>query len=262
MLNIDMEKERLGKLIKGAILGLSIALLLGCGILYGPKAVQTFQPAKEEKKVPITSVQCDEKKVALSFDVSGKNEDIQDILEVLRVHSIQGSFFLTGDWVSKYPDDVKNMYADGHDIGNQSEHHTNMSQMTKNDCIKEIGMPHNRVKELTGERMKLFRAPYGEYSEQLLDTIEQVGYYPIQWSIDSEDWKDYGADTIVNQVCNSPNLDNGAIILFHNGTKFTKEALGEVIRNLQHKGYQIVKISELIYEKDYVIDEHGKQCRK
>lgn len=72
--------------------------------------------------------------------------------------------------------------------------------------------------------------------------MQKCGYYPIQWSIDSLDWKDYGADDIVRRVVESDKLNNGAIILMHNGAKYTADALDAVITGLKEKGYEIVPI--------------------
>lgn len=93
----------------------------------------------------------------------------------------------------------------------------------------------------------------------MIEAVRNCGYYPIQWSVDSLDWKDYGADSIIQTVCENTELKNGAIILMHNGAKYTPEALERVILNLQEKGFAIVPISELIYYEDYRIDAAGKQ---
>ena len=86
----------------------------------------------------------------------------------------------------------------------------------------------------------------GDYNDNLIKSAESCGYYTIQWSVDSLDWKDYGADNIVSTVLNHKNLDNGAIILMHNGARYTKDALERVIVGLMEQGYTIVPISELI----------------
>lgn len=83
----------------------------------------------------------------------------------------------------------------------------------------------------------------------------------IQWSVDSLDWKDYGADSIVDTVLNHKALGDGAIILMHNGAKYTKDALERVITGLQDKGYEIVPISQLIYSENYHMDNTGRQFK-
>lgn len=162
--------------------------------------------------------------------------------------------------MESYPEDVKAILAAGHDVGNHSETHPNMSELSAEEIRTEVMTVHDRVKELTGYEMTLFRPPYGDYDNLVIDTLEECGYYTIQWSVDSLDWKDYGVQQIITQVCDNEHLENGAIILCHNGAKYTAQALDEMLTNLENQGYQFVPISELIIKENYTMDVTGKQC--
>lgn len=83
----------------------------------------------------------------------------------------------------------------------------------------------------------------------------------MRTNVDSLDWKDYGVDSIIQTVTEHKNLQNGSIILMHNGAKYTAEALPKVIEGLQEKGYEIVPISELIYKDNYHMDVTGRQIK-
>lgn len=168
---------------------------------------------------------------------------------------------MTGGWIEKYPEDVKAIATDGHDLGNHSEKHKEMSKLSKEECIEEIQKPHQKVKELTGIDMKLFRAPYGDYNNNLLEVTQEIGYHCIQWDVDSLDWKDYGIESIITTVLDHEHLGNGSIILCHNGAKFTADALESLIQGLQKKGYEIVPISQLIYTENYHMDQEGRQFK-
>lgn len=211
------------------------------------------------KELPIYCVQCEEPKIAISFDAAWGNEDTAQILEILAKHNVKATFFMTGGWVESYPEDVKAIYAAGHDLGNHSENHLNMSELSKEEITSEVMNVHDKVKELTGYEMFLFRPPYGDYDNDVITTVSDCGYYSIQWSIDSLDWKNYGVNDLITQVCESEHLENGAIILCHNGAKYTAQALDQVLTNLREQGYQFVPISELIVKDDYTIDVTGKQ---
>ena len=211
------------------------------------------------RELPIYCVETDKKQVALSFDAAWGNEDTGRILETLKKHNVKVTFFRTGGWVESYPDDVKAILAAGHDLGNHSENHKNMSQLSDEQCQEELMKVHTRVQELTGYEMFLFRPPYGDYDNHVITNAHKCSYYTIQWSIDSLDWKDYGADDIVRRVVESDKLKNGSIILMHNGAKFTADALDAVIVGLQDKGYEIVPISELIYKDKYHMKADGTQ---
>lgn len=199
------------------------------------------------------------KQVSLSFDAAWGADDTIRILDTLDKYNVKVTFFMTGGWVNDYPDMVKEIYARGHDLGNHSENHKQMSKLSEAQNQEEIMKVHDKVKELTGYDMFLFRPPYGDYDSELIKTVYGMNYYPIQWSIDSLDWKDYGVDSIIKRVVESKYLDNGAIILCHNGAKYTAEALGSLIGGIQAKGYELVPISQLIIRDDFHMDTTGKQ---
>ena len=213
------------------------------------------------KDLPIYCVQTDDKKVSLSFDAAWGAEDSIKILDILDKHNIKVTFFMTGGWVKEYPDVVKEIQARGHDLGNHSENHKEMSKLTVEQNKQEIQKVHDRVKELTGYEMFLFRPPYGDYDSEMIKTVYEMGYYPIQWSIDSLDWKDYGVDSIIKKVVQNKNLTGGAIILCHNGAKYTAEALDELITGVKEKGYEFVPISEMIIKDNFHMDVTGKQIQ-
>lgn len=238
-----------------------LLIILFVGLKFGISRTVTVSNTVNGKELPIYSVETDDKKVALSFDAAWGNEDTQMILDTLEKCNVHATFFMTGGWVENYPEDVKKIQAAGHDLANHSENHKNMSQLTDNECQEELMKVHNKVKELTGVEMNLFRPPYGDYDDHVITNAKNCGYYTIQWSVDSLDWKDYGVESIIKTVTEHKNLCNGAIILMHNGAKYTAQALPTVIEKLQADGYQIVPISELIYKDNYHLDVTGRQIQ-
>ena len=107
--------------------------------------------------------------------------------------------------------------------------------------------------------MTLFRPPYGDYNDTVVQTAESMGYYAIQWDVDSLDWKDYGTDSIIKTVTGHKHLGNGSIILCHNGAKYTAQALDMLLTTLKERGYTFVPISELIYKDHFYMDVEGRQ---
>ncbi len=218
-----------------------------------------FVNATAAKKLPIYCVDTEKPRVALSFDAAWGNEDTQEILKILKKHQVHVTFFMTGGWVEEYPDDVKAIAEDGHDLGNHSENHKHMSELSAAQCTEEIMKVHEKVKALTGKDMTLFRPPYGDYNSTLIDAANGLGYHVIQWDVDSLDWKNRGIQDILDTVLNHKHLGNGSIILCHNGADYTKDALDGLITGLQDKGYELVPISELIYKENYEMDHEGRQ---
>ena len=244
--------------LKLAALVLCVCVLLAGAFFYLPGVV-SVSSSVNGRDLPIYCVQTDKPQIALTFDAAWGNEDTEQILSILEKHNVKVTFFATGGWVESYPDDVKMILAAGHDIGNHSENHKNMSQLSTEEMKSELMEVHDKVKNLTGYEMTLFRPPYGDYSNEVIQTAISLGYYSIQWDVDSLDWKDYGVDSIVDTVCNHKHLGNGSIILCHNGAKYTAQALDTLITTLQDKGYEFVKVSDLIYKENYTMDVEGRQ---
>ncbi|MBE5885098.1 MAG: polysaccharide deacetylase family protein [Lachnospiraceae bacterium] len=138
-----------------------------------------------DRKLPIYCVETEEKVIALSFDAAWGNEDTQEILDILERQDVKVTFFMTGGWVEAYPEDVKKIYEAGHELGNHSENHLNMSELSMSEIEEEIMLVHNRVKELTGYDMCVFRPPYGDYDNDVITGVENCGYYAIQWDVDT-----------------------------------------------------------------------------
>ena len=212
-----------------------------------------------DRELPIYSVKTEEMKIAISFDAAWGAEDFNRIMEILDKHEIKTTFFMTGEWVEKYPECVKILVEKGHDLGNHSASHPDMTKLTKEKQKEQILSVHNQVKELTGYEMELFRPPYGAYNNDVIRTCYEVGYFPIQWDVDSLDWKDYEPERIISNVCNHDSLGGGSIILCHNGAKYTAEALDAMLTNLKKQGYEIVPISELILRENFHMDVTGMQ---
>lgn len=257
---MDNESERnmVGKFCKVGIIVLSVIVVFSLGIQYVPDAVSVTSSGAK-RQLPIYSVDTSEKKVALSFDCAWGDEYTAKILECLAKYNVKVTFFMTGGWVDKYPEDVKAIYAAGHDLGNHSENHKHMSTLSKAECTEEIEKPHEKVKALTGYDMTLFRPPFGDYNNTLIQSAENEKYQCIQWNVDSLDWKDRGTKSIIKEVLNNKNLGNGSIILMHNGAKDTLSALPSIIEGLQQQGYEIVPISQLVYQDHFQIDTDGRQ---
>lgn len=234
-------------------------LLLLAVVVSNIPAIMSVNSRVGNRELPIYCVQTDKKQIALSFDAAWGNEDTQKILEILKKHDIKVTFFMTGGWVESYPDDVKSIYEAGHDLGNHSENHKDMPTLSSEQQTEELMKVHNKVKELTGYEMFLFRPPYGSYNNNLVLNAKKIGYYTIQWDVDSLDWKNYGVDSIIKTVTQHKHLGNGSIILCHNGAQYTAEALDTLITTLKDAGYEFVPISELIMKENYHMDHEGRQ---
>ena len=256
----EYAKQRMLWGLKCGIYALAMLAVLR-GVLVTAKANISVSNSVNGKELPIYCVETAEPKVALTFDAAWGNEDTAQILEILKKHDVHVTFFMTGGWVESYPDDVRAILAAGHDLGNHSENHKNMSRLSDDVKKDELMKVHEKVRDLTGYEMFLFRPPYGDYDNAVVNVAKDCGYFAIQWDVDSLDWKDYGVDSIIKTVTEHKHLGNGSIILCHNGAKFTAQALDTLITKLKDKGYTIVPVSELIYRDKYHLNHEGRQIK-
>jgi polysaccharide deacetylase family sporulation protein PdaB len=256
----EYAKQRMLWGLKCGIYALAMLAVLR-GVLVTAKANISVSNSVNGKELPIYCVETAEPKVALTFDAAWGNEDTAQILEILKKHDVHVTFFMTGGWVESYPDDVRAILAAGHDLGNHSENHKNMSRLSDGEKKDELMKVHEKVRELTGYEMFLFRPPYGDYDNAVVNVAKDCGYYTIQWDVDSLDWKDYGVDSIIKTVTEHKHLGNGSIILCHNGAKFTAQALDMLIAKLKNDGYTFVPVSELIYKDKYHMNHEGRQIK-
>lgn len=213
-----------------------------------------------QKKLPIYSVETEEKKIAISFDAAWGDEFTEDILDTLDKYNIKTTFFLVAFWVDKYPDMVKKIYDRGHEIGNHSTTHPHMSKLTKEQIADELKITGDKIAAITGKEPVVFRPPFGDYNNLLIETAYELDYYTIQWDVDSLDWKELGVQPVVDRV--TRNVKKGSIVLFHNNAKYVSEFLPLVLEKLQEQGYEIVPVSELIHKENYFMDSTGRQKLK
>jgi len=209
------------------------------------------------RELPIYCVDTTEKKISISFDAAWGANYTEDLLAILKKYDVKTTFFLVGFWVDKYPEMVRKIDEEGHEIGNHSSKHPHMSQLSKEQIVEELNNTSNKIEAITHKKVTVFRPPFGDYNNRLIQTSRELGIQVIQWDVDSLDYKDYGTDAIVKRVLSK--VKNGSIVLFHNNATYTKDALPIILENLQKEGYKIVPVSELIYKDNYYIDHTGMQ---
>ena len=163
---VVLTRKRLTILFSCVMIG-AIALVVASST--AGKVVATM---RETREIPIYYVDTTEKKCALSFDAAWGNEQTNTLLDILDKYEIKSTFFLVKQWVDNYPDDVKEIATRGHDVGNHSATHPHMASLSSDEQIKEIDDCNAAVEELTGNSPTLFRAPYGEYDNTLVQNLK------------------------------------------------------------------------------------------
>ena len=237
--------------------------ILTVGVLIAIANMSTAQilpTSSSERALPIYNVKTEENKVALTMNCAWSADDIDGILETLEKNEVKITFFIVGEWAEKYPEAVKKIYEAGHEIGTHSNTHPHVEQLSAEKNLEEIKLGVEKLQKITGEKTRLYRTPYGEYNDTVINTARENGYYTIQWNIDTLDYKGLTGDEMWGRI--KEKLQKGSIILTHNGTEHTADSLDMLLKNIKTNGYQVTTVSDLIYKDNYIIDNNGTQINK
>ena len=211
-----------------------------------------------QRKLPIYSVGREDKVIALSFDAAWGNEDTQTLIDILDSYGVHATFFVVGDWVERYPESVAAIAEAGNEVMSHSMHHAHFSKLSSEEIVSDLSACNEKISAVTGVSPVLFRCPYGEYDDHVIQAVRDAGMTAIQWDVDSLDWKGLSAQEIQSRVLK--NVRSGSIVLFHNAAEHTPEALPGILESLIRDGYTIVPVSELLLDGDYTVDHTGRQC--
>ena len=218
---------------------------------------QTVQTAVATKELPIYNVETKEKKIAFTMNCAWEADDIEKILETLSKHNTHITFFMVGDFVNRYPEAVKKIAEAGHEIGNHSDTHPHVNNLSLEKNREEIQKCSQKIEQITGKKTTLYRGPYGEYNDTVIKSAKSQNHTTIQWNLDTLDYSGLTGEEMWKRLENK--LTPGSIILSHNGTKHTADSLEMLLEQIEQKGYKIVTVSELIHKENYYIDVNGTQ---
>lgn len=244
---------------RGVVHSVLLAVLVVALFLAAATPSFLSSAALATKKLPVYSVQRDDKCVSLTFDAAWGNEDTQMLIDILGKYNVRATFFVVGSWAEKYPESVKALHDAGHEVMTHSDDHAHFASLTREQIIANLNAGCDKIEAVTGVRPTLFRCPYGEYNDTVIQTATDMGIRTIQWSVDSLDWKDLSAGEITKRVTGG--LKSGDIVLFHNAAKHTPEALPSILEYLLQNGYRAVPVSELLLQGEYEMDHTGRMCR-
>ena len=235
---------------------LTVAVLIGVASIGN---IRTITTSATTKLLPIYNVQTDKNKVAFTMNCAWNADDIDSILDTLKNNNVHITFFVVGNWVDKYPEAVKKIYEAGHEIGSHSNTHPHVNNLSAEKNLEEINSSVSKIEKITAQKTNLYRAPYGEYNDTVIQTAQENGYYTIQWNLDTLEYEGLTGDEMWNKIKNK--LEKGSIILSHNGTKHTADSIDMLIKNIKSCGYEITTVSDLIYKDNYSINNNGTQIK-
>jgi len=204
-----------------------------------PKNLDGIEPLKD-------------KVVALTFDDGPHAENTPRLLDILKENDAVATFFMIGTNAQQYPDIVKRVYDEGHEIGTHSWNHKDMMTISLDEImVNQYGEANDAIQDATGLRALIDRPPYGSMSE---DLAAQIGREQILWSVDPEDWNEKAgrknADSVYDRVVNGSDdggyLKDGGIVLSHDIHPTTIDAYERIIPALKEQGYKFVTVTQMM----------------
>ena len=193
----------------------------------------------------LTTLDPNHKYVAITFDDGPHKDFTPQILDILKKHNAKATFYVLGNRLTYYPDIVKRAYDEGHEIGNHTWSHPNLTSLSKDALVEEVISTSNEIAKITGKTPKTIRPPYGAYNEALKEFVSMP---LVLWSVDTLDWKHKNKERI-KQITQAK-VKNGSIILMHDIHQASADALEDIIINLTKQGYRFVTVSELLQLTD------------
>lgn len=190
----------------------------------------------------------DKKFIAFTFD-DGPSKYTSELIDTLELNNSSATFFMLGNRKKYNTDIVKKVYNSNSEIGTHTYSHKRLTSLSNDEIYNEINSSEIIFNDITGDHLKYLRPPYGSYN----DHIKGLGYNIILWNIDPKDWLTRDSKKIYNSVLN--NACDGCIVLMHDIYPETIEAVKMLIPTLNEMNYEVVSISNLIYNKNHILSK-------
>jgi len=186
-----------------------------------------------------------ERIIALTFDDGPHPTNTPRLLNILRQYDVPATFFVIGNLVDRYPAIARRIVEEGHEIGNHTYTHANLSKLPNHALHQELQKGREAIIRATGTAPQILRPPYGALkTQQRLYAKYNFGYPTILWNVDPLDWKRPGVQVVANRLV--AGATNGGILLAHDLHSTTVDAIPSVLSRLKAQGYRFVTVSQLI----------------
>lgn len=204
--------------------------------------IETYVPPAPKEPFPVAILTSARNRtigpgeVALTFD-DGPSRFTSGILDVLSQYDVGATFFLVGSCIPENESLVQRIHQNGYSIGNHSYGHPPFVTLKKEQQLEEILLTNQRIEAITGEKVTLFRPPYGSMNNTTLQVVGESTMKIVLWNKDTEDWKVKNDQELVQYA--KQQITGGSIVLFHE-KQLTVDALPEIIEFIQNKGLKLV----------------------
>ena len=236
-----------------------VAMISACASLVcsGALLAMAVLPGNSFYGETITSGKVDDGKklVALTFDDGPYPPFTQELVAVLEEKQVKATFFIVGNNASKYPEVVRQIAGEGHEVALHAGEHKDFLKLNGSELAGNISSGKMVLEELIGKPVKYMRPPHGFRDWAVMEEASRAGLKVVNWSVIPRDWTNPGAQEIADCVCKD--VFPGAIVLLHDGDapsqtasrEQTVEATAIIIDELRKQGYNFVTVSQLLERK-------------
>jgi len=183
--------------------------------------------------------------IALTFDDGPHPTQTPRLLDMLKARNVKATFYVVGTNARRYPDILRRIVAEGHEIGNHTVNHPNLTKLSEEGVRQELRGTHDAIVSATGIAPKTMRPPYGAITTAQKAWIrKEFGYPSILWSVDPEDWKKPGSSVVTSRLVSG--ASPGGILLVHDIHSPTVDAIPSAVDQLLAKGYKFVTVTQLL----------------
>lgn len=208
-----------------------------------PSRMPTVPPAGA--RVSYSSVKITQKVVAMTFDDGPHPSLTPKLLDILKARNIKCTFFVIGKNAQEYPNIIRRIIAEGHEIGNHTWTHASLTSRSDAQIRSELKQSEDALMATANVRPHLVRPPYGAVNARIKQLMfDEFGYSTIMWSVDPQDWRRPGVSVVTSRLVNGAHP--GAIMLAHDIHPPTIQAMPAMFDQLLAKGYQFVTVSQLM----------------
>ena len=230
--------------IQSYLISLGMVIMLFGASIFVSNNNNTLLTSSMIANSPINKVETERKEVALSINCIENVDNISSLVDSLSKMKVKATFYITGELASKYPEEVKKIVNNGNELGNLSYKYISLEDKSEEEISEQISKCRKILEDISGSKIKTFRAPYGEYNDTIIKQARSQNLEVIQWNIDSLDYNGLNEDEMIERI--NQNLTPGSIILMHNSSKNTAQSIENIIHNITEQGYEITTISDLI----------------
>lgn len=181
-----------------------------------------------------------ERCIALTFD-DGPGPYTEQLLDYLDDYDAKATFFLVGSRVGTYSDEANQIHERGHQIGNHSWDHDDLTAKGPEAAAEDIQRTNQEILDVTGVEAEIMRPPYGATNDSVIKAVDMP---EILWSVDTEDWRHHDSNYVANYV--EEHVNRGDIVLMHDIHETSVEAVPEILESLTEDGYEIVTVETLL----------------